>query len=65
MGCVSPSLKMVEMYYTENGLPIEMDNTWDYAGRYHMSREASDRYKEVVALNTDVLQLHLRREPRF
>lgn len=64
-GSLSPSMKMVEMYYTENGLPIDADNTWDYAGRYQMSKEASARYNKVVPLNTDVLQLHLRREPRF
>lgn len=64
-GAVSPSMKMVEMYYTENGLPIDMDNTWNYSGRYTMSQEASGDYNTVVPLNQDVLQLHLRREPRF
>lgn len=64
-GCLSPSMKMVEMYYTEHGLPIDADNTWNYNSRYQMSKEASSLYKDVVPLNTDVLQLHLRREPRF
>lgn len=64
-GALSPSMKMVEMYYTENGLPIDMDNTWNYSGRYIMSQEADNVYNTVVPLHEDVLQLHLRREPRF
>ena len=58
-------MKMVEMYYTEHGLPIESDVTWNYASRYQLGKETSVLYKDVVMLNTDVLQLHLRREPRF
>ena len=64
-GSISPTMKMVEMYYTEHGLPIESDVTWNYAGRYQLAKETSVLYKDVVMLNTDVLQLHLRREPRF
>ena len=68
-GSISPSMKMVEMYYTENGLPISADNTWPYAQRYKQgSMETDSRYIDVVPLNSTqekVLQLHLRREPRF
>lgn len=65
LGCVAPSMKMVEMYYTDKGLPIEMDNSWDYTGRYKMAKESDPNYEKTVPLNTNVLQLHLRREPRF
>lgn len=64
-GAVSPSMKMVEMYYTENGLPIDVDNTWNYSNRYKMARETDRKYLDVVERDEDVLQLHLRREPRF
>lgn len=64
-GAASPSMKMVEMFYTENGLPIDQDKKWNYSTKYTMSRETSSLYTDVVPLNTDVLQLHLRREPRF
>ncbi len=64
-GTLSPSMKMVEMYYTANGLPIDQDKTWDYAGRYQMNRETDPKYTDVIALGEDVLGLHLRREPRF
>lgn len=65
-GCVAPSLKMVEMYYTEHGLPIEEDKAWwKYEERYTMGTEDDKRYKDVVAMDEKVLKLHLKREPRF
>ena len=36
---MSPSMKMVEMYYTENGLPIDMDKEWEFAKRYEMGED--------------------------
>ena len=66
LGCLSPSLKMVEMYYTENGLPIDMDKNWMFDDRYQMGRETDMTvYTKVIPEGTDVLNLHLRREPRF
>ena len=64
-GCVAPSMKMVEMFYTKNGLPLNVDKEWDYANRYKLGREVNNDYQNVVALNEDVLNLHLKREPRF
>ena len=66
LGCLSPSMKMVEMYYTEHGLPIEEDKEWwKYEERYTMGMEDDERYKNVVAMDEKVLKLHLKREPRF
>jgi len=65
LGCLSPSMKMVEMYYTENGLPIDADITWNYANRYKLGSESSPAYEGVIPMNTAVVNLHLRREPRF
>ncbi len=64
-GIVNPSFRMVELFYTENGLPIEEDKNWNFVGRYHLGVESDYKYKNVVALNKSVLNLHLRREPRF
>lgn len=65
-GSLSPSMKMVEMYYTKNGLPIDVDKEWDYERRYQMDQELNASYYErVVPANTSVLKLHLEREPRF
>ncbi len=63
---IAPSMKMVEMYYTEHGLPIDADVQWDYSSRYQLAKETSPEYRNVVSMNTNtVLGLHLRREPRF
>ncbi len=75
---IGASLKMVEMYYTDNGLPIAYDKTWDYTARYTLGKETNPLYKQVVMMDGDyispaidaskdkgVLNLHLRREPRF
>ncbi len=64
-GSLSPSMKMVEMYYTENGLPITVDATWNNSNRHKLGFESSPFYEDVVPLNTNVVNLHLRREPRF
>ena len=60
----SASLKMVEMFYTEHGVPISEDKQW-MPSKYQMSKETDDNYKDVVKMGTDVLNLHRRREPRF
>lgn len=64
-GLLNPSIRMVELFYTENGLPIDEDRNWNFTGRYQMGSESDFKYNNVVALNKDVLKLHLRREPRF
>ena len=60
-------MKMVEMYYTANGLPIDEDPTWDYSGRFRNMTMESDQstYAGVIPADTRVLAEHLRREPRF
>lgn len=65
VGLLNPTMTAVELFYTDHGLPIEEDKNWDYAGRYQMGSESDYKYNNVVALNKDVLKLHLRREPRF
>ena len=65
IGGLCPSLRMVEMYYTDKGLPIDKDRGWNYDSRYKMSVEKDDKYQDVVVKDDDVLYLHLRREPRF
>ena len=64
-GCIAPSIKMVELYYTDHGLPIDEDVEWDLSQRYKPGRETNPAYRGVVSLDESVLNLHLRREPRF
>ena len=56
---ISPTLKMVEAYYTRNGLPIEQDPEFDYEKRYQLV--AADN----VHCYDRTLRLHYNREPRF
>ena len=64
--CYVPSMKMVEMFYTENGLPIDQDLQWVGSGNpYSISEETDPKYTDVVALNEPIVTLHRRREPRF
>ena len=63
-GCLGAPMKMVEMFYTEHGLPIDEDNQW-MVNKYQMSKEYDRRYENVVSIGENVLSLHLRREPRF
>lgn len=63
-GCFGASIKMVNMFYTENGLPMDEDKLW-LSDPYRLSKEADSRYRDVVPLNTDVLTINRRREPRY
>ena len=66
-GCICPTLQSVESFYTNNGLPIDQDKTFNYEGRYNIVELPSDydgnNYSNVSNGNT--MYLHLQREPRF
>lgn len=62
--CLVPTMKMAEMFYTANGLPIDQDLKW-VGNPYSLGEETDPKYVDVVALNEPVLNLHRRREPRF
>ena len=63
-GCLGAPMSMVEMYYTDHGLPIEEDRSW-MPNKYTMSKENDQRYRNVLPMNQEVLNLHRHREPRF
>lgn len=60
----APSLRMVELYYTNNGLPIDEDLSFDYDLRYRLSPVPTED-KFHAQENESTLRLHLQREPRF
>lgn len=66
-GCIAPTLKMVEKFYTKNGLPMNMDKTFDYSGRYSIvplpANYDGNNYSKVSTGNS--LKQFLDREPRF
>lgn len=62
--CLSAPLGMVERFYTDHGLPITEDRQW-MASKYGMSKETDEKYRHVLQLGTNILNLHRHREPRF
>ncbi|QMU64407.1 MAG: RagB/SusD family nutrient uptake outer membrane protein [Flavobacteriaceae bacterium] len=61
---LSPSLRMVETYYTRNGLPIEEDLSFEYTDRYATTTVAfNQRFYAQFANRT--AKLNLNRESRF
>ncbi|HMI02166.1 MAG TPA: RagB/SusD family nutrient uptake outer membrane protein [Pedobacter sp.] len=63
-GELSPPLKIAEMFYSEHGVPINEDKTWDYAGRYGLKTAGNDD-KLYVRNGYVTAKLHFDREPRF
>ncbi|MEG0887829.1 RagB/SusD family nutrient uptake outer membrane protein [Bacteroides sp.] len=63
----TPTLQMVEAFYTKNGLPIDKDNEYDYEHRYELTNLPKNydgnNYPDRTADRT--VRLHLNREPRF
>ena len=61
---MSPTLKMAEMYYTKNGVPITEDITFNYAGRYNL-RTSVAAEQNYIQTSYQTAVLHFDREPRF
>lgn len=64
---IAVTLQMVEMFYTENGLPIDKDKNFKYDERYQLVNLPSNFDKNDYADRTGdkTIKLHLNREPRF
>lgn len=56
-GGIAPSFQMVETFLTKNGLPMSVDPTFDYAGRYDFAK--------IPGSSEWTVKMHLNREPRF
>ncbi|HEV8286474.1 MAG TPA: RagB/SusD family nutrient uptake outer membrane protein [Chitinophagaceae bacterium] len=63
-GILAPPLKMAELFYTKNGVPITEDKTWDYAGRFGL-KTATPADTFYIKKNEQTVKLHFDREPRF
>ncbi|NLX67617.1 MAG: RagB/SusD family nutrient uptake outer membrane protein [Bacteroidales bacterium] len=60
----SVPLKIAEMFYTENGVPIEEDTEWGYNTRYTL-RRASKGEGLYIRTGGETARLNFEREPRF
>lgn len=63
-GSIAPPLKIVEMFYSDNGVPINEDKTYDYSGRFKL-RSASAIDKRYLQEGYITASLNFDREPRF
>lgn len=60
-GGLAPTLKQIESFYTENGLPIDQDPKYPYSERYNVV----DIPEGNPNGEGETLQLNMKREPRF
>ncbi|WP_420603103.1 RagB/SusD family nutrient uptake outer membrane protein [Flagellimonas sp.] len=60
----SPPLQIAEMFYSDNGVPIDEDVNYDYAGRYELTT-ATDADLYNITPGHETAKLHFNREPRF
>lgn len=63
-GELSPPMKIAEMFYTQHGVPIDEDKTWDYSGRDKL-RTADENDALYIERNYTTAALNFDREPRF
>ncbi|MBO9592573.1 MAG: RagB/SusD family nutrient uptake outer membrane protein [Niabella sp.] len=60
------SWHMAELFYSNNGVPIEDDKFFDYANRYKPRRAiASDLHATYIPTGEITASMHFFREPRF
>ena len=60
-GGLAPTLKQIESFYTENGLPIDQDPKYPYLERYSVVNVPEGNPNG----EGETLQLNMKREPRF
>lgn len=60
----SPPLRIAEMFYSENGVPIDEDVAYDFSNRYRVAT-ANDAHQHYVRPGFQTATLNLNREPRF
>ena len=67
MNSVGPTVEMVELFYTKNGLPINQDKDFDYENRYSTVDMPVnyDGNNYSTKSNGKTMKQHLDREPRF
>ena len=61
---VAPTMRMAELFYTKNGLPIDEDHSFYYERRYGTVVVPNDK-KNYARPGLRTAMLHLDREPRF
>jgi hypothetical protein len=60
------SWHMAELFYTNKGVPMDEDKTFNYAGRFDVRRATpGDKHEFYIASGEITAEIHFNREPRF
>lgn len=62
---ICATMKMAELFYTNNGLPIEQDPNWNYGDRYATREDTGRFHRYYVEQGGETANLNFFREPRF
>ena len=68
---MAATYRMVERYYTENGVPIEEDKTFDLDNKWELKTtpgdldEEYDELRGIMQPGAETVNIYLNREPRF
>jgi starch-binding outer membrane protein, SusD/RagB family len=63
-GTFAVPISTTELFYTDKGLPINEDNTWDYANRYSVKAgDSASRY--YIKYGYETAKTNFKREPRY
>ncbi|MFC4142071.1 RagB/SusD family nutrient uptake outer membrane protein [Pedobacter mendelii] len=63
-GELAPTIRTAELFYTDKGVPINEDKTWDYVNRNNL-RTATTADQDYLQNGYTTVGLHFNREPRF
>jgi hypothetical protein len=63
-GTIAAPISQQELFYTDKGVPINEDNTWDYTGRYGLQIGDND-HRFYIHNGYQTVKAHFNREPRF
>ena len=61
---IAPTLRMAELFYTQNGLPIDEDLSYEYQDRYSVTPVTASQNLQAQ-YGSFTAKLNLDREPRF
>jgi len=72
-GVIAPTLKMAELFYTKNGVPINEDKTWSFEERFNLRSIAANAVdapeniynKYYIKSGYETAKLNFDREPRY
>lgn len=62
---LAPPIHIAEMFYSNNGVPIEEDKTYQYGTRFTSLRKALKSERYYIREGYTTVQLNFDREPRF